>query len=141
MINFEDCFVGRQWQGQTFTLVEEDIINFSKQWDPQIFHTDKELAKNSYYGGITAPSAYLFAITSKLFNNIDQYNAIRGMESRFNIPIPAFSGDILTFHLSCLAKRISLSKSDRGIIEFALKLINQHKKVTFDGISTVMMYS
>ena len=140
MIYFEDCTVGKQWQGNSFELIEADIIEFAKKWDPQPFHADKELAKESYYGGITAPSAYLFAIASKLFNEIDEYAGIGSVQSEFKIPQPARAGEQLTFTLSCVESRVSETKPDRAVVTFGLTLTTTKGVVVFDGRSVVIMH-
>lgn len=140
MINFDNCAVGQTWQGHSFTLIEEDIVEFAKVWDPQPFHADPIAAKGSYYGGITAPSAYLFCITSKLFNDANDYNGIGAIKHEFEIAKPAYAGDTLTFVLTCLEKRASRSKTDRGIVIFELKLTSQNNEVVLKQKSTIMLY-
>ena len=140
MINFDNCTIGQTWQGKSFTLIEEDIVAFALQWDPQPFHADPIAAKTSYYGGITAPSAYLFCISSKLFNDINDYAGIGAFKHEFEIASPARAGDKLTFKLTCIEKRASKSKPDRGIVKFELKLTTQNNDVVLNQRSTVMLY-
>ena len=37
-----------------FSLSKEDIVTFAKQYDPQSFHLDEDLAKESVFGRIVA---------------------------------------------------------------------------------------
>jgi acyl dehydratase len=138
---FEDCIEGKVWQGGTFVLYEQEIINFAEQWDPQAIHVNKALAEKSFYGGLIAPSAYIFAITSKLFHELQYYHAIIGVETSFKIPTPARVGDILTFKLTCLLKRSSKKKTDRGVVTFGVTLTTQNKNLVFDGLFVLMMYT
>jgi len=140
MINFDNCSIGNVWSGKSFHLLEADIIQFAKQWDPQPFHADPVLAKNSFYGGITAPSAYLFCIASKLFNDIGEFSGIGALKHEFEIASPARAGDKLTFKLTCIEKRASKSKPDRGIVKFELKLTTQNNDVVLKQNSTIMLY-
>jgi len=140
MVHFDNCLVGQVWHGRSFTLIEKDIIQFAKQWDPQPFHADPELAKNSFYGGITAPSAYLFCIASKLFNEISEFSGIGALKHEFEIASPAMTGDQLTFKLTCIEKRASKSKSDRGLVKFELTLTTQNNDIVLKQYSTIMLY-
>ena len=140
MINFDNCTVGQQWAGGQFYLVEQDIIDFALFWDPQPFHADRELAKKSFYGGITAPSAYIFAVASKLFNEVDDYAGIGALNHQFDISNPGRAGDTLSLTLTCLDKRASKSKIDRGIVTFGLELMNQNDELILSMKSQVMLY-
>ena len=140
MINFDNCTVGKIWSGKSFNLNERDIVQFAKQWDPQPFHACPELAKNSYYGGITAPSAYLFCIASKRFNDIGEFSGIGALKHEFEIAAPARAGDELTFNLTCIEKRASKSKPDRGLVKFELTLTTQNNDVVLKQYSTIMLY-
>lgn len=140
MIHFDNCLVGQVWPGSSFTLIEKDIVQFAQQWDPQPFHADPELAKSSYYGGITAPSAYLFCIASKLFNDIGEFSGIGALKHEFEIASPARTGDRLTFNLTCIEKRASKSKPDRGLVKFEITLTTQDSDVVLKQYSTIMLY-
>ena len=140
MVHFDNCEIGQQWQGQTFELVEQDIVSFAKTWDPQPFHADPIAAKTSYYGGITAPSAYLFCIASKLFNQANTYAGIGAIMHEFEIRKPARAGDMLSFILTCIDKIPSKSKPDRGIVIFELKLTTQNGDIVLKQKSTIMLY-
>ena len=140
MVNFDNCTIGQQWHGADFTLVEEDIVTFAKVWDPQPFHADPIAAQSSYYGGITAPSAYLFCVASKLFNDTEKFHGIGAVKHEFEIVSPAYAGDTLSFLLTCIEKIPSKSKTDRGIVKFELKLTTQDKDTVLKQISTIMLY-
>ncbi|MGZ5781326.1 MAG: MaoC/PaaZ C-terminal domain-containing protein, partial [Burkholderiaceae bacterium] len=51
---FEDFEVGKTIELGSRSVTEEEIIEFAKQFDPQSFHVDKEIAAQSIYGGIIA---------------------------------------------------------------------------------------
>ena len=48
------------------TFAEDEMIRFSKEYDPQPFHIDPEAAKASFYGGIIASGWHVTAIWMKL---------------------------------------------------------------------------
>lgn len=51
---------GKKFHLGSFSLSEEEIISFAKQFDPLPFHTDIELAKESIFKGLVASGPHLF---------------------------------------------------------------------------------
>lgn len=49
-----------------YTFQEEEMIRFSREYDPQPFHVDREAAAASFYGGIIASGWHVCAIWMKL---------------------------------------------------------------------------
>ena len=47
---FEDFRVGERFVTKEETVTEEALIAFGCAWDPQVFHTDPEQAKESTVG-------------------------------------------------------------------------------------------
>ena len=54
-----DIFVNND----SYEVTEEEIIAFAKQYDPQVFHTDPEKAKETFFNGL-ASSGWLTAAIS-----------------------------------------------------------------------------
>ena len=128
MLYFDDIDIGYQSTVGTYHLEETEIIEVAKRWDPQIFHTDKEAAAKSIFGGLTASSLHLFAILTRLsFDHEDkiQILAMLGKE-RIRIPNPARVNDTLTYTTVCVDKKLSSSKPDRGVITLKDSLTNQN---------------
>lgn len=63
---FEDIVVGGRRDLGTYIFTEDEIIAFAKLYDPQIFHTDPQAAKNSMYGGLIASGWHTAAVWMKL---------------------------------------------------------------------------
>src|SRR5579871_83649 len=51
---FEDFQVGETIHLGSREITAEEIIAFAHQWDPQPFHVDPDLAKESLFGGLVA---------------------------------------------------------------------------------------
>ena len=51
---FEDYCVGEVAEFGDYHITSEEIIDFAKRYDPQLFHTDPEAAKQSSFGGLVA---------------------------------------------------------------------------------------
>lgn len=51
---FEDIEIGARHAFGAHTFTQDEIIAFGKKYDPQVFHTDPEAAKQSMFGGLIA---------------------------------------------------------------------------------------
>ncbi len=49
------------------TISEDEIIQFGKSFDPQIFHTDPEGAKGTVYGGLIASGWHTCSLFMRMF--------------------------------------------------------------------------
>jgi acyl dehydratase len=63
----EDYTVGRVFETEPVTLDVDEIIWFAEQYDPQVFHTDPEGAKNSAFGEHIASGFQTVAIATGQF--------------------------------------------------------------------------
>ena len=141
MLHFDDIEIGQRLQFGSYKLEKEEIISFSRQWDPQPFHIDEMAAKNSVFGGITASSLHIFAICTKLFALSEPKLAILAMlgkdEVRFHNP--ARPGDILSYQAQCIDKRESPSKPNRGIMQLKDLVTTNKGSVVLTQTVTLMM--
>jgi acyl dehydratase len=64
---FEDFQVGDIFDLGSTTVTEEEIIRFARQFDPQPFHTDPVLARDSIFGGLVASGWHTTAMFMRLF--------------------------------------------------------------------------
>lgn len=63
---FEDIAVGDTTTNGSYTVTEDEIIEFAEQYDPQSFHTDPEAAENSMFGGLAASGWHTAAACMRL---------------------------------------------------------------------------
>jgi acyl dehydratase len=133
MYYFEDIETHHKQRSREYHLNEKEIIDFAKQWDPQPFHIDPEIAKNTKFGGLFASGAHLIAICYKLITERDPKPAfIAGMGlEKVKFLTPARPGDILIFEEEVVWKRESKSNPDAGIIYSAGRLLNQRGEAVF----------
>ena len=137
---WEDFKVGERTVLGTKTFTEDEIIGFAKQFDPQVFHVDKDLAKQSYFGGIIASGWHTCAIAMRLM--CDAYlneSASIGSPGVDNIRWlkPVRPGDTLRMERVILESRPSSSKPDIGIVKSRWEAFNQHNEMvmSMEGIS------
>jgi acyl dehydratase len=109
------------------TITEESIIAFAALYDPQSFHIDVEAAKATSYGGLIASGFQTLAIGFRLFIDTGTIAGTSigspGMdEVRWLKPVRP--GDTLHTIVRVLEARASVSKPDRGIVRFAVRVLN-----------------
>ena len=128
---FEDLQLHQIYQSRKYPLIETDIIEFASQWDPQPFHLDPELAKNTKLGGLCASGIHLIAICGKLMGEKKSkvaFVASAGFE-KVQFLAPARPGDNLVMEVETTAKRESKSDPNSGIIKTSTRLLNQQGEV------------
>lgn len=133
LIYFEDIELNEKGvMGQHF-VDKEELIEFSKKWDPRPFHIDEEAAKSLPSGDIIAPGIYTIGIINRLSVQGDSMIvAIGGNawdEVRFHHPI--YPGDTITVTEECIEKRESDSRPDAGIVTSLLEVRNQKDVLCF----------
>ena len=140
MMYFEDIQPGEVVVGPTFTVDRDEMGEFAKRWDPQPFHIDDE-AGNAAFGGITAPGVFVLAVKIRLLHRLPEPLAvIAGLgydELRFHAPVRP--GDELQLRQEWLAKRESESKSDRGIANSRVSLVNQDGVTVMSHLDSVLL--
>jgi len=63
---FEDFTLHEKTVLGSYTFTEENIVAFARAYDPQPFHTGKEAASRSPYGGLIASGWHTAAVWMKL---------------------------------------------------------------------------
>jgi acyl dehydratase len=122
-------------------VTEKEIIEFGMRFDPQPFHIDPVAAKQSVFGGLVAPGCLIFAIRSKLMNQLNPsivYLAGLGLE-QMDLPSPVRPGDYLSLTVACIELRESRSHLNAGIVHFANTMVNQRDEVVLSMIAKVMV--
>jgi acyl dehydratase len=138
-IYFEDFQVGHTWELGSYTLTEESIIEFARQFDPQYFHTNPIKAKESVFGGLIASGWHTLGIYMKLIveNLINQTHSLGspGMEEiRFLNPVRP--GDTLSVRYTVLDSRVSATRPNMGIARFKGELFNQRGEQVLRVVGT-----
>jgi acyl dehydratase len=129
---FEDYVAGSVHEFGSVNVDENEVIDFGKRFVPLPYHTDKEEAKNSIYGGLIASGWHTAALMMRLYT--DNYlSKIANLgspgvdELRWDKPV--FPGDRLSIRVTVLEARRSASKPDRGILRSFIEVLNQKREV------------
>jgi acyl dehydratase len=125
---FEDYVPGLTVDCGTFSVSEEEIIGFAREYDPQPFHVDPVRAKNGPYGGLIASGWQTTALMMRLlvehFVSPESSLGAAGIDE-IRWPRPVRPGDTLHVRVTVLETRRSNSKPDRGIMRSLAEVANQ----------------
>lgn len=131
---FDDWEVGEVHDYGSYTVTEEEIVAFARQFDPQPFHIDPEAAKASPYGGIIASGWHTGALWMRMHFDaqIGERNpaAIGSpglLELRWVKPVRP--GDTLRCRSTVIEKVELRSRPDRGIVRSRQEVFNQNGEV------------
>lgn len=139
---FEDIKVGDVAELAARHVSEADIIAFAKKYDPQVFHTDPEAAKQTSFGGLAASGWHTNALMISMLVERFKTEAIAalgspGVEScRWLIPVRP--GDTLTGRQEVLEIWPSKSKP-MGFVRSRTDLHNQHGQVVMTTVGLGMI--
>lgn len=138
---FEDLVLGETRISRERTITQEEILEFARSYDPQWFHTDPELAKQSVFGEVVASGIHVLAIWRQLDHeinwDIDWVCGVGWDDLRLHNAVRA--GD--TIHVTSEITALTPSKStpDRGtaLTQYQVLKSNGQKAVTFTSINLV----
>jgi acyl dehydratase len=135
MLYFDDFEIGESRTAGAHELTADEIIAFARQWDPQPWHVDPEAAARTPMRGLTASSVHTYAIAALLLNRMEPVAGIASIKHEIELPNPARPGDRLSLTMTCVEKRLSESKPDRGLVTFEGVLANH------DGLPVLKLRS
>lgn len=128
----EDYTEGAVHEFGPITVTEEEIIQFGKRFDPQLFHTDPERAEKTVYGGLIASGWH----TCGLFMRIFVQHYLPGSASLGSPGVdelrwlkPVRPQDQLTLRITVHKVKPSRSKPDRGVLFSFCEMLNQKREV------------
>lgn len=112
-----------------YLVTKDEIIEFGTRFDPLPFHMDEEAAKQSIYGGLTAPGVLTQCIAVKLISQSLPPSAVIGIVGKDEVKFPVAVRPDMRLHIEAetISKRPS-SKPGRGLVQTRFKL------VTHDGL-------
>ncbi len=128
---FEDLKVGDRFKSETYKVSEEQIINFAREFDPQPFHFDATVARQTMFKDLIASGWHTAAISMRLF--VQTLNCAEGAiglgvdEMRW--PTAVKPNDVLQVESEILDLRESRSKPSHGIIRIRNVTTNQRGEV------------
>lgn len=140
-LHYEDFEPGLELQAGARTITEADVVAFAGlSGDYNALHTDAEFAGEGPFGERIAHGLLGLSVASGLMTQTGALNgtaiAFLGLEWRFRAPVRF--GDTVRLQLRVAGRR-ETSRPDRGIVELALSLTNQHDEIVQEGVKTIMV--
>jgi acyl dehydratase len=139
---FEDYQLGSVYEFGPITVKENEMIEFARRYDPQVFHTDPEAARQSSFGGLVASGWYTAVLAMRLlvdnnFSFVETLGSPGLDELRWLKPVRP--GDLLSVRLTIIGANRSRSKPDRGVVRESVKVLNQAGEVvmSWKGLNMV----
>ena len=137
----EDFSVGDRFPTGTMTVEEGAIVAFAEQYDPQVFHLDRDAATQSFFGELVASGWQTAAITMRLMVDSRFMGATPliglGVEA-LKWPRPVRPGDRLSATVEVLEIRPSGSNPRRGTMRTRTTTVNQSGETVYEMTSTVL---
>ena len=139
---FEDYEEGSVHEFGSIAVEEEEIINFAKRYDPQVFHTDPVEATKTVFGGLVASGWHTAALAMRLI--VDHYlSHVASLGSPGVDDLrwlkPVRPGSRLSLRVTIVETRRSRKKPDRGIVRSFVETMNQDHEVVMSWKGTNML--
>ena len=125
----EDLQVGEKIQTAPVTVTEEDILDFSRRFDPQPMHTDPNVE-----GGLIASGWHTAALVMRLVADARPLGSlpVLGMGvDNLEWPQPVRPGDTIQVETEILEIRPSKSKPTHGVVKLRSTARNQRGEVVY----------
>jgi acyl dehydratase len=128
---FEDVKAGDRFKSDTYTVSEEQIITFAREFDPQPFHLDRGVAEKTMFGELIASGWHTAAISMRLFVKTLNFaeGAIGLGVDEMRWPTAVKPNDVLQVETEIVDLRESRSKPSHGIVRIRNTTTNQRAEV------------
>ena len=128
---FEDLKAGDRFKSETYTVSEEQLISFAREFDPQPFHLDAAVADQTMFTGLIASGWHTAAITMRLFVQTLNFaeDAIGLGVDELRWPNAVRPGDRLQVETEIIDLRVSRSKPGHGVVRLRNVTTNQRGEI------------
>ena len=138
----DDLKLGDRFNSATYTLEKEELLEFASKYDPQPFHLDEELAKDTLFNGLAASGWQTAAITMKLWTQtLNVANGLIGIDCHVKWPTPTRAGDTLRVEAEVIDITRSKSKPNMGIVTYHSLTKNQHDQVVQETTTKIVVFT
>lgn len=141
---FEDFSIGQQFPGGSIhTMTADEIIAFSRLYDPQPQHVDPIAAKDTQFGELVASGWHTGGVSMRMKLEGALGEVVGGLAGlgleHVRWPRPVKPGDTLHILLTIMETRISQSKPGKGILRYRVETFNQHDELVMEIITSAMV--
>ncbi len=128
LLHYEDITVGETVPFGRKRVTKDEIVAFARAYDPQLFHLDEEVAKQSIVGGLCASGFHSCAILMRMLAD-EVLNKATSLGSPGMDEVkwlkPVRPGDDLTARYTCTSKRVLGSRPNVGLAPVTFEMLNQ----------------
>lgn len=139
-VSADDLTPGHRVHLGEYTVSQDELVRFAREWDPQWFHTDVEAAAEGHFGGLIASGIHTLAIYQKLsvetlYTSWDVL-AGRGFD-RLRFVAPVRPGDTLTGEIEVAEVKLN---ERHGAVSTNVELKVQDGTTVLAGLMTVVVW-
>ena len=135
-IYFEDLDKFASFSTEQILISASEIRKFASKFDPQPYHTDRNAAEASIFGGLCASGWHVCALMMKLLSDTLAKENIK-LIGNDDVPFlkwhkPAFEGHQLHAKLTFEGEDKSNTNKSFGIITCGVRVLNQENELVMD---------
>jgi acyl dehydratase len=138
---FDDVAVGDRFTSDTYQVTAQEIIEFARRFDVQLFHLDPAAAERSIFKGHAASGWHTAAVAMRLFTTgpLQFVGGCIGLGvDELRWPVAVRPDDTLQLETGILELRVSRSKPEHGIMRIRNVLRNQNGRVVLSYVASAM---
>lgn len=139
---FEDIEPNERHDLGTWSVSEDEIVSFARQYDPQPFHLDEAAARETIYGGLIASGWQTVALTMRTMVDgfLDDVAGMgaRGIES-LTWSAPVRPGDTIETRLTVLETQAAKPDAAIGDVHAETIGTNQDGEVVISWINQFLV--
>jgi acyl dehydratase len=128
---FEDLKAGDRFKSASYQVSQEQIVSFAREFDPQPFHLDAAVARQTMFERIIASGWHTAAITMRLF--VQTLNFAEGAiglgVDELRWPNAVRPDDVLQVETEIVDLRESRSKPSHGVVRLRNVTTNQRDEI------------
>ncbi len=136
---FEDLEIGAVQSFGHYEVTREEVLEFARKYDPQVFHLSDEAAAQTHFGRLSASGWHTCAMTMNMVvaNMAASDQAGLGSpgidELRWHRPV--YPGDTLRCESQLVEKTASRSRPEMGSFRSNLRVYNQEQTLVMSFTS------
>jgi len=138
---FEDLKRGDRFKSKTYRVSKKQIIAFAREFDPQPFHLDEKIARQTMFQELIASGWQTAAISMRLF--VRALNFAEGLiglgVDELRWPTSVKPNDILQVETEIAHLRKSRSKPRYGIVRICNVTTNQRGEIVQTMTSSTLV--
>ncbi|MFS8050747.1 MaoC family dehydratase [Rhizobium sp. BR 314] len=126
----EDLEIGQRFTSPSHVMELDEIKEFAGRYDPQFFHLDEELARDSLFGRLAASGWHTAATTMRLLvQSLPLAGGLIGAGAEISWPRATWPGDRIHVESEITAITLSRSQPKRGFVTVRSETINQSGEI------------